>query len=128
MQPKRDNELLEKLKKQMESENISDEMKKFINSLISKYESVTFKEWSDKNAFFADSVSDMVNDFSFDHEALAKAMARDHNTLQQNYMRLFQAFVGEMAAKTYSDGRNQASVQLAKDINDKVKEAHLPYV
>lgn len=128
MQPKRDNELIEKLRSQMNDETISDEIKKSINELIADYERVTFKDWSDKQNFFAKAVEGMVNDFSFDEEQLAKSMAKDHSTTQQSYMRLFKAFVGEMAKKCLSDGRNKASVMLAKEINDVVEKACLPCV
>lgn len=128
MQPKRDNELIEKLKSQMEAESISDDLKSYINDLITDYERVTFKEWSDKKEFFAHAVSGMVNDCGFDEKHLAKAMSNDHNTIQQSYMRLFKAFVGYMAEKNFYDGRNKASVLLAKEINENVKNACLPFI
>lgn len=128
MQPKRDNELIEKIKSQMQDENISDGLKNSIDELIADYERVTFKEWAEKEKFFANSVSDMVNDCGFDEKQLAKAMSKDHNTIQQSYMRLFKAFVGFMAEKNFCDDRNKASVQLAKEINDKVKDAYLPTI
>lgn len=128
MQPKRNNELIAKLQEQMQDESVSDEMKKSINGLIKEYEYVTFKEWSDKEDFFAKAVSSMVNDTCFDEKHLAKAMSQDHSTIQQSYMRLFKAFVGEMAKKGLSDGRNQASVMLAKEINVQVQNACLPCV
>lgn len=128
MQPKRDNKLIERLKLQMQDEGISDELKISINDLIADYERVTFGEWSDKKEFFAQAFSGMVNDFGFDEKHLAKAMSNDHSTIQQSYMRLFKAFVGFMAEKSLCDGRNKASVQLAKEINDKVKDACLPII
>lgn len=128
MQPKRDNELIEKLKSQIEAESISDDLKNSINDLITDYERVTFKEWSDKKEFFAHAVSGMVNDCGFDEQHLAKEMSTDHSTIQQSYMRLFRAFVGYMAEKNLYDGRNKASVQLAKEINEKVQKACLPFI
>ena len=128
MQPKRDNELINKLKVQMQDENISEEMKQSIEELIRKYEYVTFNEWSDKKEFFSNAVSDMVNDFGFDEQHLAEAMANDHPTLQQTYMRLFKAFIKKMAQKAYFDGRNKSSVELAKAINEKMQDACLPCV
>ena len=128
MRPKRDNELIDKLQKQLEDESISEEMKNNIKELIKQYEYVTFKEWNDKQDFYADAVSDMVNDFAFDEEHLAKAMAKDHNTNQQNFMRLCKAFILQMAKKEYFDGRNKASVELAKSISEKLEKTPLPYV
>lgn len=128
MQPKRDNELINKLNAQMQDESISDEMKQSIEELIRKYEYVTFNEWSDKKEFYANAVSDMVNDFGFDEQHLAEAMAKDHPTLQQSYMRLFKAFINKMSQKAYFDGRNQSSVELAKAINEKMQETCLPCV
>jgi hypothetical protein len=63
-------------------------------------------------------------------EKVGAAMANDHPTLQQGMMRLFVAFVREMAKKPYADLRNQASVDLAKGL---VKEwgeygPYLPFV
>lgn len=47
---------------------------------------------------------------------LAAALAQTHPTLQQGLMRLFVAFVREMAAKTYVDARNEASKHVAEAI------------
>jgi hypothetical protein len=49
---------------------------------------------------------------------VAELMANDHPTLQQGIMRMFVAFVREMAKKEYSDARNEASVNLAKTLVD----------
>ena len=57
---------------------------------------------------------------------MAERMADDHPTLQQNYMRFFMLFCEEMAKKTYTDARNEASVKMAKEIVKLNKG--LPYI
>jgi hypothetical protein len=47
-------------------------------------------------------------------EMVAAALASDHPTLQQYFMRVAVAFMREMAAKTYVDARNEASHAAAK--------------
>ena len=47
---------------------------------------------------------------------LAELMTQDHPTLQQGKMRMFVAFVREMAKLPYADTRNQASHDLAKGL------------
>lgn len=66
----------------------------------------------------AKDLSTWVNKFDSrpEREALAKEMANDHPTLQQAKMRVFMAFVQEMASKEYFDARNEASVKLARQI------------
>ncbi len=78
----------------------------------------------------AQSISSFVNVYAGgkDMKECAKVLAKDHRSLQQMTMRLFMAFVEEMAVNS-SDGRNEASVTLAKAIMalpDKVKA--LPFI
>lgn len=56
-----------------------------------------------------------VNAYGFDAEAFADAICRGHKTLQQSTMRLFIATIRKMAMVT-PDDRNQATVELAKEI------------
>ncbi len=65
----------------------------------------------------AQSISRFVNVYAGgkDMKECAKALANDHRSLQQMTMRLFMAFIEEMAGNG-SDGRNEASVDLAKAI------------
>ena len=100
----------------LESDNLSEEQKKAFKELLTEYEWATYKEYSDRHKFYRDMVSKMINDFGFEDEELAKAMAREHPTLQQNFMRMVTMFLEEMADKTYYDDRNKASVQLAKKL------------
>ena len=111
---KRDNELLDSIR---EHKDFYD-----VDALIKKYESITYKDYSDRNKFNAEFVSDMVNDCGFDHNAIAEKMANEHPTLQQGFMRLCMAFINKMADKTYTDARNERSVELAKKIKSMLNE------
>jgi len=67
----------------------------------------------------ADAVSRFANRYGASPDArktLATLLANDHPTLQQGVMRLFVAFVQEMAAKPYVDARNERSRDLARQI------------
>ena len=65
----------------------------------------------------ASQISNYVNGFGMSRpERLAEVMVKDHPTLQQGKMRLFVAFVREMAKIEYPDARNEASVDLAKKL------------
>jgi len=65
----------------------------------------------------ASQISSYVNGFGMSRpQELAEAMGNDHPTLQQGKMRLFVAFVREMAKIEYPDARNEASVELAKKL------------
>lgn len=62
-------------------------------------------------------ISNYVNGFGMHRlNKLAELMTNDHPTLQQGKMRLFVAFVREMAKKQYTDARNENSVALAKKL------------
>jgi len=64
----------------------------------------------------AQAISNFCNRMGTDQKAVARALANDHPTLQQGIMRLFVAFVQEMAQKSYTDARNERSVELARQI------------
>jgi len=119
---KRNNELCEKIKSMLESDNLSEEQKKAFKELLTEYECATYKEYGDRHEFFRKQVEKMVNDFGFQDEELAKAMATDHPTLQQSFMRMVTKFIEKMADKTYYDDRNKASVQLAKKLKPIIEE------
>lgn len=66
---------------------------------------------------FANAFSKFVNNFNREDKQFAvEAMLRDHPTLQQSMMRFFMQFVAGMAGQARVDGRNEASVKLAKRI------------
>ncbi len=74
------------------------------------------KDRDEVAAEFAAQFSSFVNGSSSLSEKVAEAMARDHPTLQQGYMRFFMLFCEKMAAQKWTDLRNEASVKLAKSI------------
>lgn len=119
---KRNNELCEKIKSMLESDNLSGEQKKAFKELLTEYEWATYKEHNDRHEFFRKQVEKMVNDFGFQDEELAKSMANDHPTLQQSFMRMVVQFIEKMADKSYYDDRNKASVQLAKKLKPIIEE------
>lgn len=119
---KRNNELCEKIQSMLESDNLSEEQKKAFKELLTEYEWATYKEHNDRHEFFRKQVEKMVNDFGFEDEELAKSMANDHPTLQQSFMRMVVKFIEKMADKSYYDGRNEASVKLAKKLKPIIEE------
>jgi len=119
---KRNNELCEKIQSMLESDNLSEEQKKAFKELLTEYEWATYKECNDRHEFFRKQVEKMVNDFGFQYEELAKSMANDHPTLQQSFMRMVVQFIEKMADKQYYDGRNEASVKLAKKLKPIIEE------
>lgn len=126
---KRNNELCEKIKAMLESDNLSEEQKKAFKELLTEYESATYKEHNDRHEFFRKQVEKMVNDFGFQDEELAKERAKDHPTLQQSFMRMVCLFIHEMAQKEHFDDRNKGSVSLAKVLDPIIKEkGYLPCI
>lgn len=126
---KRNNELCEKIKAMLESDNLSEEQKKAFKELLTEYKWATYKEHNDRHEFFRKQVEKMVNDFGFQDEELAKSMANDHPTLQQSFMRMVCLFIHEMAQKKYFDDRNKGSVSLAKELDPIIKEkGYLPCI
>lgn len=119
---KRNNELCEKIQSMLESDNLSEEQKKAFKELLTEYEWATYKEYNDRHEFFRKQVEKMVNDFGFQDEELAKSMANDHPTLQQSFMRMVVQFIEKMADKSYYDGRNEASIKLAKKLKPIIEE------
>jgi len=126
---KRNNELCEKIKAMLESDNLSEEQKKAFKELLTEYEWATYKEHNDRHDFFRKQVEKMVNDFGFQDKELAESMANDHPTLQQSFMRMVCLFIHEMAQKKYFDDRNKGSVSLAKELDPIIKEkGYLPCI
>lgn len=124
---KRDENEVNAARQAIESLNETD--RNAVENIIKKYESITIADWSEKDKYNENFVSDMVNDFGFNYKSVAKAMANDHCTLQQNFMRLCFEFIRQMSEKKYFDGRNEASVKLAKKIVESVgEETYLPCV
>lgn len=123
---KRNQELCEKIEKVLQSESLSADDKKVITSLLNDYKSATYD--SDRQGFYQTQLSRFVNSFDFDAKQAAKAMASDHRTVQQGYMRLVCSFIEEMANQPSCDDRNRASVEVAKLLYEITKNAYLPLV
>lgn len=123
---KRNQELCEKIEKVLQSESLSADDKKSITSLLNDYKSATYE--SDRQKFYQTQLSRFVNNFDFDEKAAAKAMANDHRTVQQGYMRLVCSFIEEMANQPSCDDRNRASVEVAKRLYEITKNTYLPLV
>lgn len=126
---RRNTELCENIKKMIESDNLSVEQKLLIQGLLKEYEWATYKEYSDRHKFYREQVDKMINDTCFEDEELAKAMANNHPTLQQNFMRMVVMFIEKMADKSYCDDRNRNSVELAKKLKPIIEENRgLPHI
>jgi uncharacterized membrane-anchored protein YjiN (DUF445 family) len=123
---KRNNELVEKVNAIINT--LPENEAKTLKELVTEYEWATFKEWEDKDSFYQSRVDKMVNDCGFNSKGLAKAMANNHPTLQQSYMRHCLDFIQEMANKTYTDARNEAAVETAKKIMECAKDCSLPFI
>ena len=93
-----------------------------IDALLRAYCSTTYAEWEERHEFSRQFVSDMVNDCGFEDDELANAMANQHPTLQQNFMRFVVKFLKLMAAKPTHDLRNKNSVQAAKMMIDAIAD------
>ena len=65
----------------LESDNLSEEQKKAFKELLTEYEWATYKEYSDRHEFFRKQVEKMVNDFGFQDEELAQAIANDNASI-----------------------------------------------
>ena len=114
MRFKRNTLAIEKALQITHSGKLSEEEAKTIDTLIRAYCSTTYAEWDERHEFSRQFVSDMVNDFGFQDDELAEMMAKQHPTLQQNFMRFVVKFLHLMAEKPTYDLRNKNSVVTAK--------------
>jgi hypothetical protein len=73
-------------------------------------------------------MSDYVNSFTCDYERFAQGMGETHRTLQQNFTKLCVAWLRYLATTDMYDLRNQAAVDFAKSIKDKLDTVVLPTV
>ena len=122
-----DKEFIEKAEKLMVGLNASD--RNIVQSLLNNYKENNFLEWNERHEKYRDIVERMVNDTGFEDDKLAEHMANNHPTLQQNFMRMCIKFIRKMAEKKYCDGRNEASVNLAKRIVEAIDgNDALPFV
>jgi len=78
----------------------------------------------------AEEMSKFLNTLSSDErtEKFVEAMRRDHRTLQQSFTRLCLAWIADLADREHYDGRNEASVKVAKEIKRAIlnEEGHFP--
>ena len=70
-------------------------------------------------------ISRQLNCLATDENKIGMELANDHPTLQQSAMRMVVGFLQAMKAKSYADGRNEASVELAKKLLDSVESTDL---
>lgn len=122
---KRDNDLVKKAS--AIADNVSAEDAKILNELISRYNSATYAEHSDRHQFYQEMVSDMTNDMGFDDDGLAEKMANEHPTIQQSFMRFVAKFIKKMASKEYWDARNESAVQFAQGVGE-LANTYFPFV
>ena len=62
-----------------------------------------------------------------DHKAFATTIAAAHRTHQQSVMRLMACVIEGLAGNSY-DGRNQATVQFAKEVEPVLDQYVFPYI
>jgi hypothetical protein len=79
-----------------------------------------------------DLITSFLNNYSWDKEGFIKAMANQHRTLQQTFMNLCLAWIKHNAKleEGWFDGRNEAAVQICKEIVENVPdvEYQLPLI
>lgn len=71
-------------------------------------------------------ISNYVNSYSSDYKEFARLMSYEHRTLQQNFTKLCIAWLRELSETESYDLRNEASVEFAKSIKDKL--VNLPLI
>lgn len=71
-------------------------------------------------------ISNYVNSYSSDYKEFARLMSYEHRTLQQNFTKLCIAWLRELSETENYDLRNEASVEFAKSIKDKL--VNLPLI
>ena len=80
----------------------------------------------------AQALSKFVNGATYSElQEFAKVVTNDHRTLQQGMMKAFVLCINnwsEDKKKNYYDLRNEATVQLADELNSIVINANLPYI
>ncbi len=74
-------------------------------------------------------IATLINDMSFPYKEVAKGLAQQHPTLQQNFMRLCGCYIEEMAKKEYTDLRNEASAEFARIVVQRCEnKMYFPHV
>lgn len=89
------------------------------------YEEQNKGAYEEQNKVAAETLSTLVNSFSFDAEGVAKAMSNQHRTLQQAFTSLCIEWLKMCASDTYrTDGRNEASHNVAVEIKNAYNHNH----
>ena len=64
-------------------------------------------------------IEEILNCMCLDEELIGRCLAEGaHPTIQQGFMRLVKGFVEAEAEKPFFDDRNEATVKLAKELNE----------
>ena len=66
----------------------------------------------------AQEIENAINCMALNEELIGECIAEGHPTLQQGFMRLVKGFIKAEASKSYCDARNEATVKLAKELNN----------
>lgn len=81
---------------------------------------------------FAGKITDYLNTFQDRKkiQELVDELAKEHPTLQQSFTKLCVAWLKKLTEFRYYDGRNKASVELAKKIFERLEEKdfYLPMI
>lgn len=75
----------------------------------------------------ANDILAFVNTFGHDDTTFSEKICKGHRTLQQSVMRLFISTIQKMS-EVDSDGRNAATVELARKITEIAKDYPLPFI
>ena len=77
-----------------------------------------------------EAIESVLNNMGFNEPEVAKLLANTHPTLQQRFMSLVAEFIHQQALKTYSDGRNEATVKVCRILSKKMIEenAFFPFI
>ena len=122
MRFKRNTDAVAKALEITHSGKLNEQEAEVIDTLLRAYCSTTYVDFDERHEFSRQFVSDMVNDFGFQDDALAATMANQHPTLQQNFMRFVVKFLRLMADKPTHDLRNKNSVQAARMMVDAIAD------
>ena len=85
---------------------------------------------NDKMIKDVEQVEDFLNDYSFSPKEFCKVMStRTHRTIQQSFTRLCVEWLKTCASEDYrTDGRNEASHQVAKELLEGKDDITLPFI
>lgn len=73
-------------------------------------------------------IEEYVNSFTCDLDDAIQKLSFMHPTLQQTFTKLCLKWLIHLSTTDYWDARNQASVEFAKSIKDKLYKAVIPLI